>query len=51
MSRSFYELLLGVSFVAFAGDCDNLKVFILWHAICAVIALYSAYRLKGFEDE
>ena len=48
--KSFYEMLLGISFVAFTGDCDDLKVFILWHAICAVIALYSACMLKGIND-
>ena len=41
----FYELLFLVSIMAFAGDCDDMLIFILWHAFWGIMAVFSGHMV------
>ena len=49
--RNLYEVFLGVSIMAFAGDCEDMMVFLLWHAFWAVIGLFCAQKLVEVSNE
>lgn len=47
--KNFYGIMLMVSILCMAGDCDNFMIFLIWHAVWFMAFLISVKKLEGAE--